>query len=136
MLYQINQHRRSFLETAALGIAASQLAATQPLAQAVDTTGTASSAGASSPLNRLEPLKNINAGVLDTAYYETGPADGSVAILMHGFPYDTHSYVMSLGSWLHAACASSFLTCVATLRRGFSMPRRYAQESRLQSAPI
>lgn len=42
---------------------------------------------------RLEPLRHVNAGVLNIAYYETGPADGPVAVLLHGFPYDIHSYV-------------------------------------------
>lgn len=42
---------------------------------------------------RLEPLHHVDAGVLDIAYYEEGPADGPVAILLHGFPYDMHSYV-------------------------------------------
>jgi len=42
---------------------------------------------------RLEPLRNINAGVLNIAYYEAGPVDGPVVMLMHGFPYDIHAYV-------------------------------------------
>src|SRR5213080_4623577 len=42
---------------------------------------------------RMEPLKHVDAGVLTIAYYEDGPADGPVAILLHGFPYDIHSYV-------------------------------------------
>jgi len=42
---------------------------------------------------RLEPLRNIDAGVLNIAYYEAGPADGPAVMLMHGFPYDIHSYV-------------------------------------------
>src|SRR6185437_6895401 len=42
---------------------------------------------------RLEPLRQIEAGVLDIAYCETGPADGAVVMLMHGFPYDIHSFV-------------------------------------------
>ena len=42
---------------------------------------------------RLEPLHHIDAGVLDIAYYEAGPADGPVVMLLHGFPYDIHSYV-------------------------------------------
>jgi pimeloyl-ACP methyl ester carboxylesterase len=42
---------------------------------------------------RLEPLRQIDAGVLNIAYHEAGPADGPVAMLMHGFPYDIHAFV-------------------------------------------
>jgi pimeloyl-ACP methyl ester carboxylesterase len=42
---------------------------------------------------RLEPLRNVDAGVLNIAYYEAGPADGPAVMLMHGFPYDIHSFV-------------------------------------------
>jgi pimeloyl-ACP methyl ester carboxylesterase len=42
---------------------------------------------------RLEPLRHVEAGVLNIAYYEEGPADGPVVMLLHGFPYDIHSYV-------------------------------------------
>jgi pimeloyl-ACP methyl ester carboxylesterase len=41
----------------------------------------------------LKPLRHIDAGVLNVAYYEEGPADGPVVMLLHGFPYDIHSYV-------------------------------------------
>ena len=42
---------------------------------------------------RLEPLRHVEVGVLNIAYYETGPADGRVAVLLHGYPYDIHAYV-------------------------------------------
>jgi pimeloyl-ACP methyl ester carboxylesterase len=42
---------------------------------------------------RLQPLHQVDAGVLSIGYYEAGPADGPVAMLMHGFPYDIHSFV-------------------------------------------
>jgi len=51
--------------------------------------------------HRLEPLRHVNAGVLNVAYYETGPADGPVVMLLHGFPYDIHSYV-DVAPWLAA----------------------------------
>jgi pimeloyl-ACP methyl ester carboxylesterase len=45
------------------------------------------------PSCRLEPLRHVDAGVLSIGYYEAGPADGPVAMLMHGFPYDIHAFV-------------------------------------------
>ena len=39
------------------------------------------------------PLKQIDAGVLNIAYAEAGPADGPPVILLHGWPYDIHSFV-------------------------------------------
>jgi pimeloyl-ACP methyl ester carboxylesterase len=39
------------------------------------------------------PLKQIDAGVLNVAYAEAGPANGPVVILLHGWPYDIHSFV-------------------------------------------
>jgi pimeloyl-ACP methyl ester carboxylesterase len=42
---------------------------------------------------RLEPLRHIDAGALNIAYYEAGPAHGPAVVLLHGFPYDIHSYV-------------------------------------------
>ena len=37
-------------------------------------------------------VKRVKAGVLDVAYLESGSADGSPVVLLHGFPYDVHSY--------------------------------------------
>jgi pimeloyl-ACP methyl ester carboxylesterase len=39
-----------------------------------------------------EHIKQINAGELNVGYVESGPADGAVVLLLHGWPYDIHSY--------------------------------------------
>ena len=40
----------------------------------------------------MNPLRHIDAGTLRVAYAESGPADGTPVLLMHGFPYDIHAY--------------------------------------------
>jgi pimeloyl-ACP methyl ester carboxylesterase len=41
----------------------------------------------------LTGMKQIDAGVLNVGYAEAGPTDGPAVILLHGWPYDIHSYV-------------------------------------------
>jgi pimeloyl-ACP methyl ester carboxylesterase len=38
-------------------------------------------------------VRQIHAGVLDIGYVQAGPADGPAVILLHGWPYDIHTYV-------------------------------------------
>ncbi|QHG65967.1 alpha/beta fold hydrolase [Pseudomonas putida] len=67
----------ALLPLAVTAAAATQAAHAQPAVEASDAFG---------------PLKHIKAGVLDVAYVEQGPADGPVVILLHGWPYDIHSF--------------------------------------------
>jgi pimeloyl-ACP methyl ester carboxylesterase len=87
---QIDLHRRSLLGAAVMGAAASQLALAMPAL--ADTSGTAPRpAGGASP-SPLPPPRSVAAGALDVGYAELGPANGAVAILLHGWPYDIHTY--------------------------------------------
>lgn len=86
----INANRRNFLQTAGTGAAA--LAATGlGLIQSAhaQTAAAPASSVSSAPMG---PIKQINAGTLNVGYYEAGPASGPVVILLHGWPYDIHSF--------------------------------------------
>jgi len=96
MSVPINRPRRSFLETAAVNVAAAPFLTGLPaMAQSAGAPAfpRAASARRSSPQKRLEPLRRIDAGVLNVAYFEAGPANGDPVILLHGWPYDIHTYV-------------------------------------------
>jgi pimeloyl-ACP methyl ester carboxylesterase len=64
------------------------------------------------------PIKQINAGVLDIGYLDAGPANGLVVILLHGWPYDIHSYV----DVVPRLVAAGYRTIVPYLR-GFGSTR-------------
>ena len=82
--------RRLFLGTAlGLGAAAAQFALPATgHAQSVSTP-----AAAAGPLASFGPLRQVEAGLLNVGYAELGPADGRAVILLHGWPYDIHSFV-------------------------------------------
>ena len=91
-----NLARRSFMGTTAIGVAASAFLASPPaLAQSAGSLNPqrTSNARRASPKQRLEPLKRIDAGELNVGFFETGPANGAPVILLHGWPYDIHTYV-------------------------------------------
>jgi pimeloyl-ACP methyl ester carboxylesterase len=50
-------------------------------------------AGAPGAHASFASLKQIDAGALNVGYAEAGPANGPVVMLLHGWPYDIHTYV-------------------------------------------
>jgi pimeloyl-ACP methyl ester carboxylesterase len=61
----------------------------ETMSTVAQTTATAATNGNSA----LAPLKQIDAGVLNVGYAEAGPSNGRTVILLHGWPYDIHSFV-------------------------------------------
>src|SRR5437773_5190556 len=85
---EINHDRRRLIGAAVLTLAAAERATI------------ASADAQSGKVRPIKPgtntsfglLKQIDAGVLNVCYAEAGPAGGPVVILLHGWPYDIHSY--------------------------------------------
>jgi pimeloyl-ACP methyl ester carboxylesterase len=78
--------RRELFATTGAGFAITQLGAA-PQARAQTTTRPRAQH------TSFAPLKQIAAGVLDIAYAEEGSAHGTPVLLLHGWPYDIHTYV-------------------------------------------
>ncbi|MEM5440519.1 alpha/beta hydrolase [Paraburkholderia diazotrophica] len=94
MSESIDSRRRSFLGTTALAFAAAQFGM---LGSARAQTNVSEPA----TLPPVKPgshtsfasLKQIDAGLLNVGYAEAGPVSGPAVILLHGWPYDIHSFV-------------------------------------------
>src|SRR5215475_7746899 len=87
----INRDRRRFFGTAALTIAAARLGLIGPASAQQQTKNLPTIKPGTN--TSLGPLKQIDAGVLNVSYAEAGPANGAPVILLHGWPYDIHSFV-------------------------------------------
>jgi pimeloyl-ACP methyl ester carboxylesterase len=70
------------------------------------------------------PVQQINAGLLNVGYVDLGPADGPVVLLLHGWPYDIHSYV----DVVPALARSGYRTIVPYVR-GYGSTRFRSDET-------
>ncbi|WP_206952471.1 alpha/beta fold hydrolase [Trinickia acidisoli] len=77
------------------------------------------------------PLKHIHAGVLDVAYAEMGPANGPVVILLHGWPYDIHSYEQ-----VAPALAAKGYRVLVPYARGFGETRFLSASTARNGEPV
>ncbi|HEX5500173.1 MAG TPA: alpha/beta hydrolase, partial [Thermomicrobiales bacterium] len=123
LLPALAQSRRRLLGSAAVTMLAARLGLT----------GSANAqSGASTPLPAITPrthtpfasLEQIDAGVVNVGYAEDGPADGPPVILLHGWPYDIHSYVD-----VAPALATAGYRAIVPYLRGYGSTRFLSSET-------
>jgi pimeloyl-ACP methyl ester carboxylesterase len=94
MTDQIDPLRRRFFGAAAMTLAASQFAFPSTAGgQPAQTEPRALRRAKRGANTSFVSLKQVHAGLINVGYAEAGPADGPVAILLHGWPYDIYSFV-------------------------------------------
>jgi pimeloyl-ACP methyl ester carboxylesterase len=93
MSQELNRDRRRFLMSAAVGLAAAEVTIGCAATQSGDAKRTATSTRQPQTSASFATLKQIDAGLLNVGYAEAGPAAGLPVLLLHGWPYDIHSFV-------------------------------------------
>jgi pimeloyl-ACP methyl ester carboxylesterase len=86
-MQQIQHRGRRHLLTAAFAIATAVF-----LGNGIATAQTITSMENRISVSGFDQIKQIKTGILDIGYAEAGPANGQKVILLHGWPYDIHSY--------------------------------------------
>jgi pimeloyl-ACP methyl ester carboxylesterase len=94
MVEEINHDRRRFLATAIVTIASGEIGIIGSVAAHSSQAKPATVPPIRPGTNKsFGPLKQIDAGVLKIGYAEAGPSGGPPVILLHGWPYDIHSFI-------------------------------------------
>ena len=113
----IDHRRRRLLGTAAMTIAAAEIGMMSS-AHARFSRTTSPPQPKPETSTSFGSLKQIDAGVLNIGYAEDGPNDGPAVILLHGWPYDIHSYVD-----VTAMLASAGYRVIVPYLRGYGTTR-------------
>ena len=125
MSEQINHQRRRLLRAAAVSVAAAQLGMVgRANAQGGNTTPTRLPAIKPGTNTSFAALRQIDAGLLKVGYAEAGPSDGRPVILLHGWPYDIHSYVD-----VAPVLASAGYRVIVPYLRGYGTTRLLSSET-------
>ncbi|AZO36423.1 MAG: alpha/beta fold hydrolase [Mesorhizobium sp.] len=86
---KIDTRRRLLVGAAAMAVAAVEFAV-NARGEIITQTNTSDLGGVP---RSFGSLKQVNAGSLNVGYAELGPVDGAPVVLLHGWPYDIHTYV-------------------------------------------
>ena len=95
-----------------------------------------SGAAVGTALPRLEPLRYIRTDVLEVAYFDAGPGDGDVAFLLHGFPYDIHTYIDVISRLVEAGYRVITPTSTGMALHASSMTPPRVRDSKQPSEPM
>ncbi|HTO74676.1 MAG TPA: alpha/beta hydrolase [Thermoanaerobaculia bacterium] len=116
-----NLDRRRFLGAAAVAAAAAELGLARSSPAQTTKAGVPATFG---------PVKQVDAGVLSVGYVEAGPAGGPAAILLHGWPYDIHSFAE-----VAPRLASSGYRVIVPHLRGYGSTRFLSSETARNGEP-
>ncbi|MFI8991438.1 alpha/beta fold hydrolase [Streptomyces antimycoticus] len=95
-------NRRTFSKAVGLGTGAAAVSPSGLQANASAATASSTQGGTSVPTvptitpgthTEFRTIRHVKAGLLNIGYAEAGPVHGPVVLLLHGWPYDIHSYV-------------------------------------------
>lgn len=89
----VDRLRRRLVGAAAASLAAAGLGAAWPVRAESGAPEQAALVPASTVAASLGDLKQIDAGPLSVGYADLGPGDGPPVLLLHGWPYDIHTYI-------------------------------------------
>jgi len=121
----INHQRRRFLSNSAMAIAVSKLGILRSVkAEAANETAAQLAPIRPGTNTPFKSLKQIDAGLLNVGYAEDGPGDGPAVILLHGWPYDIHSFVE-----VAPLLASAGYRVVVPYLRGYGSTRFLSSET-------
>ncbi len=129
---EIDRDRRSLFGAAAMIVAASQLGM-------IDSVDAQSGKAKSAQLPAIKPgtytsfvsLKQIDAGVLNVGYAEVGPSGAPPVILLHGWPYDIHSFVDAA-----PLLASAGYRVIVPYLRGYGTTRFLSNDTVRNAQPV
>jgi pimeloyl-ACP methyl ester carboxylesterase len=80
--------------------------------------------GGPAPGTALGPVRQITAGLLNVGYAETGPPGGPAVVLLHGWPYDIHSFAAA-----SPLLASAGYRVIVPYLRGYGTTRFVSDET-------
>lgn len=118
----VDVRRRQLIGATAMTLAAAELGLIVPAKAA-----TAPTDQAKAMCNSFPPLKQIDAGALNVSYAEMGPANGKPVILLHGWPYDIHTYADAT----HVLASKGYRVIVPYLR-GYG-PTRFLSDTTVRN---